>query len=134
MASPTVSEFREAFPQFDAERFSDGRVQFWLTLSAKQLSPERWDDLWAEGVCLYAAHHLTLERAAMLVADGTGGMQAAAGAVISRSKAVGAVNTSESRARAAATANINAGHWNDTVYGKQYWQLAQLVGAGGVVA
>jgi hypothetical protein len=130
---PTVAEFRTSFPQFGEDQFPDGRVTFWVGLAAKQLSADSWDDLWLEGVCLYAAHHLTLERAATLCADGTGGMQAAAGAVVSKSKSVGSVSSSESRAGAAATGRPDAGHWNDTIYGKQYWQLAQLVGAGGLM-
>ena len=128
----TVDVFREAFPQFTAELFPAGRVQFYLTLAKKQLDLCRWDELWMEGCFLYAAHYLTLEREASKSKDGTGGIQAAAGAVISTSKTVGGVSRSESRAGAAATANLNAGHWNDTVYGKQYWQLAQLIGVGGL--
>ena len=130
---PTVQEFRESFPQFTVELFPDGRVLFALALAEKQLSAERWGDWWADGCCLHAAHHLTLERAATKSQDGTGGMDAAAGPVVSVSKSVGGVSKSESRAGAAATGNIGAGHWNDTIYGKQYWQMAQLVGAGGVV-
>lgn len=128
----TVFGFRESFPQFTEELFPDGRVGFYLKLAAKQLSRERWGDIWEEGAHLYVAHFLTLEKAASRAKDGAGGMDAAAGAVVSRSKTVGGVSVSESRAGAAATANLNAGHWNDTVYGKQYWQLVQLVGAGGV--
>ena len=128
----TVQGFRESFPQFTEELFAEGRVQFYLTLAKKQLDMCRWDELWLEGCFLHAAHHLTLEREANKSKDGTGGINAAAGAVISTSKAVGGVSKSESRAGAAATANLNAGHWNDTIYGKQYWQLAQLVGAGGL--
>lgn len=128
----TVQEFREAFPQFTEELFADGRVQFYLTLAGKSMSAERWDELLPEGMGLFTAHYLTLEREASRAKDGTGGILAAAGPVISTSKAVGGVSKSESRAGAAATANLNAGHWNDTIYGKQYWQVAQLVGAGGL--
>lgn len=129
----TVQEFREAFPQFTDELFPDGRVRFYLTLAGKSLSAERWDDLLPEGMGLFAAHYLTLEREAAKSKDGTGGIAAAAGAVISSSKTVGGVSKSEGRAGTVATANLNAGHWNDTIYGKQYWQMVQLVGAGGTV-
>ena len=33
-------------------------------------------------------------------------------------------------AAASGSANVNAGHWNDTVYGKQWWQLAMIIGVG----
>ena len=68
----------------------------------------------------------------MKAADGTGGMDAAAGPVTSQTKTVGSVSKSESRgARPRPEApTVNAGHWNDTVYGKQWWQLAMIIGAG----
>ncbi len=133
MPSITVQEFRESFPQFTEELFSDARVQFYLTLAGKSLSAERWEELLPEGTSLFVAHYLTLEKEATKAVDGTGGIAAAAGAVISSSKTVGGVSLSESRAGSAATGNLNAGHWNDTIYGKQYWQLVQLVGVGGLL-
>lgn len=128
----SVAGFRESFPQFAEALFPDGRVAFHLSLAGKAMSEEKWEDLYEEGICLYAAHHLTLEAAAMKAADGTGGMDAAAGPVTSQTKTVGSVSKSETRGGAAASgsANVNAGHWNDTVYGKQWWQLAMMVGAG----
>ena len=97
----SVAGFRDSFPQFTEALFPDGRVAFYLSLAGK-------------------------------AADGTGGMDAAAGPVTSQTKTVGSVSKSESRGGAAASgsANVNAGHWNDTVYGKQWWQLAMIVGAG----
>jgi hypothetical protein len=129
----TVAEFRAAFPQFTEELFPDARVSFYLILARKRLSPERWDDLLEEGTGLFTAHYLTLERAASAGADGTGGIDAAAGPVISITKTVGGVSKSETRAGAAATGYISAGQWNDTIYGKQFYELALLVGAGGTV-
>lgn len=128
----TVQGFRESFPQFTEALFPDGRVHFYLTLAGKSMSVERWDDLLPEGMGLFAAHHLTLEREASKSKDGSGGFSAAAGPVVSTSKTVGGVSKSENRAGPAATANPAAGHWQTTIYGQQYWQLAQLIGAGGV--
>lgn len=132
--TPTVNEFRESFPVFTLELFPDARVAFWLALAGKQLDPVRWDGLFAPGVCLYVAHQLTLEATAGKQADGSGGMDAAAGPVTAESKTVGSVSHSISRggAAAAGAANLNAGHWNLTIYGQQYWQLVQMVGAGGL--
>lgn len=80
----SVAGFRDSFPQFTEALFPDGRVAFYLSLAGKAMSEEKWEDLYEEGVCLYAAHHLTLEAAAMKAGDGTGGMDAAAGPVTSR--------------------------------------------------
>lgn len=128
----TAQGFRESFPQFTEEQFPTARVDFHLRLAGKQLNEERWGEWWLDGCYLHAAHHLTLEREAAKAKDGTGGISAAAGAVVAVSKTVGGVSKSESRAGVTATGNAAAGRWNLTVYGQQYWDLAQMVGAGGL--
>jgi hypothetical protein len=60
-------------------------------------------------------------------------LDAAGGGIISESKTVGGVSKSTGRAGAAATGDVNAGQYNDTSYGKQFWSLAMSVGAGGMV-
>jgi hypothetical protein len=129
----TVQEFREAFPQFTDELFPDARVRFALTLAGKSMSVERWGELLPEGMGLRVAHYLTLEREAAKGKDGTGGINAASGAVVSSSKTVGGVSKSETRAGGASSGDSAAGQWNLTIYGQQYWQLVQLVGVGGAV-
>lgn len=132
MNKPGVAEFREAFPQFTEDNFPDGRAAFWLSAASKRLDPDRWGDLLAEGMCLFAAHNLTLERAASLAADGTGGMDAAGGPVTAESKTVGSVSLSKTRSGGAASVYANAGHYNDTSYGKQFYELLLIIGAGGL--
>ena len=133
----TVDEFRAAFPAFTVELFPDARVEFYLALAGERLPPDRWGGLLPGGTALFVAHNLTLEKAAERAADGAGGFYAAAGPVVSESesKTVGGVSktVSTGRAGAAATGYAAAGQWNDTVYGKQFWELAQIVGAGGTV-
>lgn len=134
MPTPTVETFRESYPVFTAELFADARVAFWLTVAGMQLDAERWQELYVHGCCLYVAHQLTLEAAAGKAIDGSGGMEAAAGPATAESKAVGSVSHSITKGGAAASgaASINAGHYNLTVYGQQYWQLVQMIGAGGL--
>ena len=74
----SVAGFRDSFPQFTEALFPDGRVAFYLSLAGKAMSEEKWEDLYEEGVCLYAAHHLTLEAAAMKAADCAEEVQSAA--------------------------------------------------------
>lgn len=124
--------FRAAFPAFTVELHPDARVDFWLVVGGKRLSAERFDDLHDQAVCLFAAHNLTLERAASLDATGTGGMSAAAGPVTGESKTVGPISKSKSYSQAT-TANPAAGQWNLTIYGQQLFDLMQLVGVGGLV-
>ncbi|MCL1939541.1 MAG: DUF4054 domain-containing protein [Desulfovibrionaceae bacterium] len=133
----SVEGFRESFPHFTEALFPDGRVRFYLKLAGKRMSAERWDDLFPEGMGLFVAHHLTLEAEVQKATDGSGGINAAAGAVVSESesKTVGGVSKSKSvtRAGSASSGDPLAGQWNLTIYGQQYWQLVQLVGAGGAV-
>lgn len=123
--------FRAAFPAFTAELFPDARVAFWLSVGSKRISAERWDDLYEQGLCLFTAHNLTLERAASLDPTGTGGMSAAAGPVTSESKTVGPISKSKSYSQAT-TANPAAGQWNATIYGQQLYELMRLIGVGGI--
>jgi hypothetical protein len=125
--------FRAAFPAFTPELHPDARVAFWLLVGSKRLAEDRWGDLYEQGLYLFTAHNLTLERAASLDPTGTGGMSAAAGPVTSESKTVGPISKSKSYSQAT-TANPAAGQWNLTIYGQQLYDLMQLIGVGGFVA
>ncbi len=126
-----VAGFREAYPAFTAELHPDVRVAFHLRVAGLRLSPERWDDLLEDGTGLFVAHYLTLEAKANQAKDGTGGMDAAAGTLASESKTVGPVSKSKSYNNAA-TAKPGEGHWNATIYGQQFRDLANIVGMGGI--
>lgn len=130
----TPAEFRAVMTAFaDETAFPDGQIAFWLASAEKQVSAKRWGDLADLGVMYLAAHRLTLAAAAAKATDGTGGMDAAGGGIVAETKTIGGISKSISRAGAAATADPNAGQYNDTSYGKQYWSLAMSVGAGGLV-
>jgi hypothetical protein len=126
-----VAGFRAAYPAFTQELHPDTRVAFHLRVAGMRLSPERWDAMLDDGTGLFVAHYLTLEARANQAKNGTGGMDAAAGTLASESKTVGPV--SKSRAyTSAATAKPGEGHWNATIYGQQFRELANIVGMGGV--
>lgn len=130
----TPAEFRAVMTAFaDEAAFPDGQIAFWLASAEKQVPVKRWGDWRDMGVMYLAAHRLTLAAAAAKATDGTGGMDAAGGGVISETKTVGGISKSIGRAGAATTADPNAGQYNDTSYGKQYWALAMSVGAGGLM-
>ena len=133
----TIAGCRLAMGVFPESLVPDGRVEFYLRFAAKSLNEERWGELYEEGAYFFAAHYLTLDLEAAKSGDGSGGISAAAGPVVSESesKRVGGVSKTviKNRAGAAAAAYAEAGDYNDTVYGKRYWRLAQLIGAGGTV-
>lgn len=125
-----------AFPQFTEDIAPDARVNFHLAVAGKLLPADRWGDLLDEGTGLYTAHRLTLELLAMKARDGTGGADAAAGPVTGETRIVGGVSHAVTRAGATGqgTALADAGQYNATVYGQQFLQLVNIVGAGGMVA
>ena len=129
----SVEGFRTAIPVLTKDLVPDGQVEFYLRFAAKSLNKARWDDLYEEGAYFFAAHYLTLDLEAAKAKDGTGGISAGAGAVVSVSKSVGGVSKSESRAGAAGASYAEAGDYNSTIYGQRYWRLVQIVGAGGMV-
>ena len=130
----TPAAFRAAMPAFaDPDKFPDPQVQLWLDAADTQLPAKRWGTLRDLGVMLLTAHRLTLAAAAAKATDGTGGLEAAQGGVVSESKAVGGVSKSVTKAGAAAAGDVAAGQYNATSYGQQYWSLAQSVGVGGLV-
>ena len=120
----SVEGFREAFPQFDIETYPDARVQFWLDLAQKRLVKKRWGNIFEEGVYLFTAHYLTVERQAMI--DGTGG---SVGAVTSESQSIGDTSFSQGYDTSAYSKD---GQMAATVYGQMYLDLVRIVGAGGV--
>lgn len=126
-----VAGFRTAYPAFTAELHPDARVAFHLRVAGLRLPPERWGDMLDDGTGLFVAHYLTLEARAAQATDGTGGMDAAAGVLASESKTVGPVSKSKAYTNAA-TAKPGEGHWNATIYGQQFRDMANLVGMGGI--
>ncbi len=130
-----VAAFRTAFPQFTPDLAPDARVRFHLAVAGKLLPAARWGELLNEGLGLYVAHQLTLELEAGKAGDGTGGISVAAGPVTGETKTVGGMSHAVTRAGAAAqgSALTDAGQYNGTVYGQQFWQFARIIGAGGCV-
>ena len=120
------STFLAVFPEFASEEaYPNTVVDFWLGQAKIALNAERWADLHDQGVALYTAHKLAGARAnAKASAKGVPG---SAGLVSSKSldKASMGFDTG-------ATTIKDAGDWNRTSYGVQFYQLARLVGIGGM--
>lgn len=125
---PTVVDFRTTFPQFsDTTRFPDAQVEFRLNLADVLLSEKvTGKKLFPYFVELFVAHYMALwladSRASLVGGAGgsTNGVQA--------SKSVDKVSVSYDTG---ATLNSEAGFWNNTRYGAEFWQLITMFGAGG---
>lgn len=122
------STFRQNMPMFaDADQFPSAQFNFYLKLGVKLLPESRWDDLLGDGLTFYVAHYLTLYARDMAFVD-VGGI---GGKVVGNetSKSVDGVSKSMD---VSSVLIAEAGHWNQTTYGIQFYQLMLMVGAGGI--
>lgn len=126
---PTVNDFRTAFPPFcDTTRYPEDQIAFRLNLADVLLSEKiTGKDLFPYFVELFVAHYMVLW-AADSRAMAVGGAGGASGGVAS-SKSVDKVSFSYDTG---ATLNPDAGFWNNTRYGAEFWQLIMMFGAGGI--
>ncbi|MBC8950247.1 DUF4054 domain-containing protein [Xenorhabdus sp. TS4] len=125
---PTIDQFRLEFPQFsDTVKFPDAQIQFRLRLADKQLDGNRFGDMFSYAVELMVAHYMALWAAdsRSVAAGGAGG----ANSGVLSSKAVDKVSASYDTG---ATLNPNAGFWNNTRYGSEFYELLLSFGAGGI--
>ena len=122
------SSFREEMPTFaDSVKYPTFQFNFYLNLGKKLLNEDRWEDLLDYGLTLFIAHYLTLYKRGM-DATNIGGD---AGKIVGNetSKSVDSVSKSMDVSGVLMT---DAGHWNQTTWGVQFYQLMMMVGAGGV--
>ncbi|BAE74939.1 hypothetical protein SGGMMB4_03865 [Sodalis glossinidius str. 'morsitans'] len=126
---PSVTNFRDNFPQFaDPAKYPKTHIEFLLNLADVLLSEKFTSkDLFPYFVGLFVAHYMVLW-AADSKAMATGGAGGASGGVAS-SKSVDKVSVSYDTG---ATLNPDAGFWNYTRYGAEFWQLIMMFGAGGI--
>ena len=122
----TREQFLSMFPEFGNEAFFPVvLVTTWLQQSANFVNASRWCDAYVLGVCLYTAHQLALSRRNMVEGQGSG-LLGNVGVV--SSKSVGGV----SKGYDTATGKIEeAGFFNLTTYGQQFYRLACIFGSGG---
>lgn len=122
------SSFREEMPAFaDTTQYPTFHFNFYLNLGKKLLRVERWGDMLDYGLTLFIAHYLTLYRRTMNAASIGGD----AGKIVGNetSKAVDSVSKSMD---VSGVLIAEAGHWNQTTFGVQFYQLMMMAGAGGI--
>jgi hypothetical protein len=121
-----VADFRKAYPEFtDTVKYPDTLIQGWATLATAMVNPCAWKSQTCLGINLYVAHEITLEAQSVAAANigGTPGGQAG----VVNTKTVGSVTVGYDTQQ---TQEKNAGWWNLTTYGKQFYRLARIFGAG----
>lgn len=122
------AQFRKNFPEFsDIARYPDSQLTFWSEVAELMVRERRWKTMYEKGVQLYVAHEVTLAAQNAKAADNGGVPGQVSGPA--NSKTVGSVTIAYDTAQAA---EKDAGWWNLTVYGKQFYRLAQMFGSGAV--
>lgn len=123
-----IGAFRTAFPEFsDTTKYPNTLITFWAGLAEKLVLPAVWRDCYAQGVQLYVAHEITLaaQNSAAAVVGGTPGQQGG----IATTKTVGSVSVGYESEN---TSEKGAGYWNLTNYGRQFFRLVRIFGAGAI--
>lgn len=124
----SATTFREHFPEFgDDAVYPDAQVNFFLGLGLSLLNADRWGDSLGYGLELFTAHHLALSARDQAAAEAGGVPGVATGP--QSSKSVDKVSVSYDTG---ATTYEGAAFWNMTSYGIRFYQLARLMGAGGI--
>lgn len=125
---PTIQQFRNDFPQFNDEvKFPDSQIRLRLNLADKLLSENvSGSDVFLYWVGLFVAHYLTLYAmdTRSLQAGGVGGSSSG----VATAKSVDKVSVSYDNS---VTLNPDAGFWNNTRYGAEFYQWVLMFGAGG---
>lgn len=122
----TTASFRGIFPEFaSTATYPEPVVSFWLATAAQFVNPARWGDSTDLGISLWLAHQLVVagKNAAAVQAGGSPGQSAG----VLTSKSAGGVSAGYDFS---SVAEENAGFWNESTYGRQYFRLARLFGAG----
>ena len=124
----TAATLRTAFPEFGSVvSFPGSAVDFWLTVAPRFVNANRWLENTDLGVMLFAAHNLVIEAKAFKDSEGGGIPGGSVGPV--NSKSVDKVSVGYDTAGAA---ELDAGHWNLSVYGTRYVRMARMFGTGGL--
>jgi hypothetical protein len=123
-----IPSFRTSFPEFQSTViYPTEMITFWATIAEQQVLPNIWRGMVTQGVQLYVAHEITIA-AQNAQSSANGGVPGTSGGIASQ-KTVGSVSVSYD---SASTTEKDAGWWNRTTYGQQFYRLAMLFGAGAI--
>lgn len=123
-----AAQFRKDFTAFaDTEKYPNSSVDYWISIAGLMLNVDRWSTLLDHGAELFTAHNLVLE-AQTNAAAANGAPPGVSQGPISN-KSVDKVSVAYDTASAV---ELNAGHWNLTIYGTRFIRLARQIGAGPV--
>ncbi len=120
------TQFRLDFPEFiSTTKYPDSQLDFWAGVAELLVRECVWKRMYTQAIKLYVAHEITLAAQNEATAS-TGGVPGTF-AGIANNKTVGSVTVGYD---SASTSEKDAGWWNLTTYGKQFYRLMKIFGAG----
>ncbi|KQN56522.1 DUF4054 domain-containing protein [Rahnella inusitata] len=124
---PTSDQFRADFPEFsDKTRYPDPSVNFYLAQADNLLDQDRFGDQFVYLAELFTAHY-TEVRGRRSAQAALGGVNSSGGGILT-SKSVDKVSASYD---VSGIINPDAGFWNNTDYGREFFWWWEMSGAGG---
>jgi hypothetical protein len=146
-AAMLATQFVADFPEFNTSlvvptpgtnpvQISPSTIQYWANVAWAMLNTaySRWTadgdpntTVFNMGLEMFVAHHVILEVLAQRDMD-VGGIPGVAVGIVA-GKSAGDVSISYDTG---SVLEMNAGHWNYTIYGKRFYRLTQIIGAGPV--
>lgn len=133
----TVAQFLADVPELNTTSTTDptkvqiptSAIQYWLNIATALLNVERWggstSTTYYLGIEMFTAHNVILEALAQRDMDMAGIPGVATGMVAGKSAADVQINYNN-----AAVLELDASHYNFTVYGIRFIRLARMFGAG----
>lgn len=126
MAQATPAQLRVAFPEVSSEPdYPTATLSFWLDQAYGMTNAERFGTRLDLAAQLFALHHVVLEAEALKRARNRGTPGLANG--ITNSESVDKVSVGYDTQGGS---ELDAGHWNLTIYGSRYVAMARLFAAG----
>lgn len=120
-----ASRFKEILPEFATT--SEAQIDLFINIGSGLLNVDRWGDSLEYGLALFVGHHLAISNRDQMAAAAGGEAGQVKGVVTG--KTVDKISVSYDGALGTYE---GAGFWNQTNYGVRFFQLARLIGAGGV--
>lgn len=121
----TVEQFRLLFsPAFDdLTKYPDEKIALWISMAP--VNPEVWCEQYMLGLALWVAHELKK----VDMAAGPNGLGTGSSSGPASQKSVGPVSVSYDTGLTKVEGR-GAGPYNYTIYGQQFYAMAQLLGVG----
>ncbi|EIA6527238.1 DUF4054 domain-containing protein [Escherichia coli] len=125
---PTIDQFRADFPEFaDKTKYPDASVNFYLNQADCLLNQDVFGCQFVYLAELFTAHYTELRGKAIAGAAASGGVNSSGGGVLT-SKSVDKVSASYD---VSGVIDPDAGFWNNTGYGREFYWWWSMSGAGG---